>query len=722
MRHGVAVALGGRRAFSWVAAAAIAAACRAAPPPPAATVDLLSRFLDVVCRSDTLDLPFLLSRSLLKHRGFEEARDPGTQTTWLWLAETEGRLELPFASVRPKTLRLTARCKVSQGPRLPLAVSLNGRALATLSVTPEETEYRVELPAAAQVPGRNELVLVAQPQPGRPPRPMMLTRLRVAPAADAGDAPPLRSEDGLRLPAGALVRFPFHAAAPGVELEAAVRGGPGTDGHLRVTLEDRGQSTELAVLIARAGSETRVRVPLPAGRFAQVAVSSPGPTWISTLRLRQPSPPASGGAPVPTAAHAARRPNLVLYVADAVRADLLSAYGNPRPTSPRFDAFAREGWLFEDATAQSASTRPSVASLLTGLGVDGHGVVGLGSTIVPALTTLAEMLRGAGYGTGAFVANDVLSPALGFARGFDEWGSLPRRPSAEVVRAALRWARDRPGPFFLYVHTLGAHRPYEPAPEHWRPFLPAALPRVHDVNALVQKEHLRPEELALVRSAYEGEIHEDDAAFGELLDGLAAGSPGTVVAFTADHGEGFDEHGHRGHGVKLYQETARIPLALRVPGAAGGVRVASPVQQIDLVPTFLARAGIAKPAQLRGWDLARVAAAGPAAADPARILVSRLTYERADKVAVRYGTLKLVANEEPDVPSRARFELYDLARDPGETRNLAAAMPEAVLYLWMESRAVRVGEEELRARVGAGRKVELSPEDREALRALGYVE
>ena len=706
-----------------MAAAAVALACRAAPEaPPTATVDLLSRFPDVDCRSDTLDLPFLLSRSLLKHRGFEEARDPGTKTTWLWLAGREGRLELPFATSGPKTLRLTARCKVSQGPRLPVVVSLNGHVLANLSLTPEEAEHRVDVSAAVQVPGRNELLLEARPRAGRPPRPMMLTRLVVAPAGHAGEAAPLRSEDGLRLPSGAQVRYPLHAAGPGLELEVAAQGGPWGEGHLRVTLEGGEEPHEVAVLIARARAETRVRVPLPPRPFARLVLSSSGITWISTLRLRMPSVPAPGGAPAP--AHVLARPNLVLYVADAVRADLLSAYGNTRPTSPRFDAFAREGWLFEDATAQSASTRPSVASLLTGLGVDGHGVVGLGSTIVPALTTLAEQLRAAGYATGAFVANDVLSPALGFARGFDEWGSLPRRPSAEVVRAALLWTRERRGPFFLYVHTLGAHRPYGPAPEHWRPFLPSAMPRTGDVNALVQKPRLAPEELALVRSAYEGEIHEDDAAFGELLDGLQAdgAGPRTVVAFTADHGEGFDEHGHRGHGVKLYQETAHVPLALRVPGKAGGIRVASPVQHIDLAPTFLARAGVPKPAELLGWDLAGVVADGHPASDPARLLVSRLTYVGADKVAVRWGTLKLVANEEPDVPSGGRFELYDLARDPSETRNVAAEMPEAVEYLWMESRALRSREEELRTRVGAGRKVELSPEDKEALRALGYVE
>jgi arylsulfatase A-like enzyme len=147
------------------------------------------------------------------------------------------------------------------------------------------------------------------------------------------------------------------------------------------------------------------------------------------------------------------------------------------------------------------------------------------------------------------------------------------------------------------------------------------------------------------------------------------------------------------------------------------------VQHADLAPTFLGLAGLAPPPGLHGADLAGVATAGPPGArDAQRFLVSRVTYAGADKVAVRWGALKLIANEEPDVGSSGRFELYDLAHDPGETRDLSTQRPETVEYLWMESRARRAAEEAFRLEMGTGRKVELSPADREALRALGYVE
>ena len=706
-----------------LAAAALALSCRrdAAPTAAAAgpTVDLLARFFDVDCRSDTLDLPFLLSRTLLERRGLEEVREAGAPV-WVWMAGAEARVDLPFLTAGAKTARLRARCKVAYGPRLPLVVSLNGRVLATLELTPAETDYVVEIPSSAQVPGRNELRLEARSAAANPRRPVMLTRLDVAPAGAAKTSAPSRSADGLWL-GGAAVRYPVHVPGPGVELEIAARSGPGGGGRVTVAVESGGGTRELAAVSASGPDRAPARVSVPAGPVARLVISG-SDAQIAVLRLRLPAVPAPPSPSTPPVR--ASRPSLVLFLADAVRADLLSAYGNPHPTSPRFDIFAREGWLFEDATAQSAATRPSVASLLTGLGVDAHGVVGQGSTIAPALTTLPEALRAAGYATAAFVANDVLSPVLGYAQGFDSWNVLPRRPSAEVVRAALQWTRERRAPFFIYVHTLGAHRPYVPAAEYWRPFLPATVPRERDVNALVLRPRLSAAELDYVRSAYEGEIREDDAAFTELLDGLRAQGAlaNAAVAFTADHGEAFDEHGHRGHGFLLYQETAHVPLALSVPGAVGGRRIGAPVQHIDIAPTLLALAGAPTPPEMIGADLATLGASAREGAPPGRLLVSRLTYAGADKVAVRWGSLKLIVNEEPDTPFGGRFELYDLAADPRESKNLAAARPETVEYLWMESRALRSVEEGLRARVGSGRKVELSPEDKEALRALGYVE
>jgi choline-sulfatase len=714
-----------RRALAAALGALAAFGCRApAPnPQPADTVDLLSRFPDVDCRSDRLDLPFLLSRSLLKHRGFEDARIRAARTSRLWLSEADGRLELPLATTGPKTLRVTARCKVSQKPHLPVTVSLNGRVLANLAVTPEETEHTVEIPADAQVPGRNELRFQARPNAERPRRPLLLTRLEIGPAGSAGGRAPTVAGHGLLLPSGTSLRYPVRATVPGVELEVALRPGSAGGGRLRVTLERDGGGQELADLAATAGQEATT-VPVPAGPLARLVLTGNGTTSVQALRLRVPKASPAAAAPAAAARSASQRPNLVLFVADAVRADFLSAYGHPLPTSPRFDAFAREGWLFEDATAQSSWTRPSVASLLTGLGVDAHGIFGVRNALVPGITTLPEALGAAGYATAAFVANNVVGPKLGYAQGFEAWKAPPRRPSAEVVAAALAWMRERPGPLFVYIHTLGAHRPYLPPPAHWNPFRPAVLPRQRDPNALVLQPRLAPDEMALVRSAYAGEVHESDAAFGDLLDGLQAqgARDRTVVAFTADHGEGFDEHGDRGHGVRLYQETAHVPLALRVPGTRGGARIAAPVQHADLVPTFLALAGLPKPAELQGRDLAALAAAPPAGAEPDRMLISRVTYAGADKVAVRWGALKLIANEEPDTAPPDRFELYDLARDPVEAADLSERRPETVEYLWMESRALRAAEEAFRLRLGAGRQVDLSPADKEALRALGYVE
>lgn len=700
------------------AAALLALGCRppVPAPPPAATVDLLARFHDVDCRSDALDLPFLLSRTLLAHRGWETAGEAARGKVAVWLAGTEATLELPFETTGPKSLRLTARCKAGQRPQLPVTVLLNGRELATLAVTPEESDRPIAIPEDAQVRGPNELRLVARPRAERR-RPLLITGLEIGPGTAVGGSPPDPSGDGLRLPSGSSVRYALDRSRP-MALDILVEGGAAKDGAVAVALEEAGGHRELAVVRAAGGGSARVAV--PPGPVARVAIQARGAVRIRTLRLGFASPSASKASPT-NAPVAARRPNLVLYIADAVRADFLSAYGYPRPTSPRFDAFAAAGGLFTDATAQSSWTRPSVASLLTGLGVDAHGVFGTRNAVVDGVVTLAESLQAAGYATAAFVANDVVTPTLGYAQGFATWIPLPRRPSDEVARAALDWVRGRREPFFLYVHTLGAHRPYLPSPEHWQPFLPPGRSRPPDVNALVLRPRLAPGEMDVVRSAYAAEVHESDAAFGGLLDGLQTEGllERTAVAFTADHGEAFDEHGDRGHGASLYQETVRVPLALRVPGLAGGVRTAVPAQHADLAPTFLALAGVPRPPELRGLDLRDLAGSGR---DPHRVLIGRLTYAGADKIAVRRGSLKLVVNEEPRAPPGRRFELYDLGLDPGEARDLAAGRREEVEHLWMESRAARRIEEAFRARIGAGRAVAVSPEDREALRALGYVE
>ena len=213
----------------------------------------------------------------------------------------------------------------------------------------------------------------------------------------------------------------------------------------------------------------------------------------------------------------AAQPSVVLVVIDTLRADHLGAYGYDKPTSPHFDALAAESVLFERAISQAAWTKPSIASLLTGLFVHRHGVIRSRDALGPDVPTLAAAFRGQGYRTAAFSGNPWITPEFRFDRGFDEFTSgRPMGPQLTVLykllkrverwsgRAALRvpltdlvfltattespvnslrdgqmtdavtaWLDDSPAsPFFLYVHFIGPHDPYDPPAEFVRP-LPA---------------------------------------------------------------------------------------------------------------------------------------------------------------------------------------------------------------------------------------------------------
>lgn len=183
---------------------------------------------------------------------------------------------------------------------------------------------------------------------------------------------------------------------------------------------------------------------------------------------------------------AERRPDVIIYLVDTLRADHLGCYGYPLETSPWIDAFAAESVLFEEAVAQSAWTRPAVTSILTGLDPHSHGVEERLDALPESFDTLPEILRREGYQTAAFVSSAVITAKFGFGRGFDTFRQRvketiePQRTTSEWVNAeTLRWLerRDPDRPFFLFLHTLDPHMPYRP-PEPFRQRLaPDADPR-----------------------------------------------------------------------------------------------------------------------------------------------------------------------------------------------------------------------------------------------------
>ncbi len=418
------------------------------------------------------------------------------------------------------------------------------------------------------------------------------------------------------------------------------------------------------------------------------------------------------------------RPDVFVVVVDTLRADALSCYGAPRPTSPRIDAFAREALLFERAYAPSPWTLPSTTSLLTGLAPDVHGV-----TRTPWLPdrqeTLAERFAALGITTGGFVANSLISRDSNFQQGFETWQELSWGNARKVVARALEWVdRHEDDRLFAYLHLIDPHAPYSSllppgertvsAPDN--PFRDlesdALLARFAGTPLHLQVEHgLTPElraAAARARDLYDDEVRWVDRWFGALLDGLRARGrlDDAVIVLTADHGEEFLDHRGIFHGDHLYDESVRVPLIVRAPTLAAG-RAAAPWCTMDLgalLDELLTRDGAPQPLAADHFPESIVLATEHATE------LDALPFGRREGL-VR-GRYKLIAS-----PRLERLELYDLVADPAEQRDLSESEPrvrDALAQLLRERCAEH-------ARQAGSSAASLLPDLDAELRRLGYV-
>jgi arylsulfatase A-like enzyme len=402
----------------------------------------------------------------------------------------------------------------------------------------------------------------------------------------------------------------------------------------------------------------------------------------------------AAGATAP--AHAPRGPafgvargaDVVLVTVDTVRADAVGFAGNRRVATPVLDRLAAAGRVYTDAHAHNVVTLPSHTNILTGLYPFQHGIRdNSGFALPPAVPTLATFLRQAGYATGAFVGAFPLDSRFGLNQGFDVYddhypkGSnpaefvIPERRGNEVIAAALPWWRRQRGHRrFLWVHLYDPHAAYDP-PE---PF----ASRFRD-------------------APYLGEIAAADSFLAPLLDPFLAGreTPALIV-FTSDHGEALGEHGELTHGLFAYEATLKVPLVLWGIGVPRG-RDPRPARHVDIVPTVLAALGLSPPANLPGRSL--LAAPPPAEVSYFESLSTNLNRGWAPLRGALAARRKFI-----DLPLP---ELYDLAADPGELRNLFAA----------ERREAQALARQLPPEsVWPPRKGAVSAEESARLRSLGY--
>lgn len=455
----------------------------------------------------------------------------------------------------------------------------------------------------------------------------------------------------------------------------------------------------------------------------------PGPaTLLATLLVML----AIGCAP--------KRPeNLVIISLDTTRKDHLPSYGYARSTAPRIDRLARGGAVFENAVAQMTITNPSHASMLTGLYPHTHRVGENTRRLSDQHLTLAEILRAAGYRTAAFVSGHPLRQEItGIDQGFEVYDSeftTRRRLGRLTTNLARRWLRERRGGerYFLFLHLYDAHGPYRPRAEYeglFRSLDPGA-----ELEFIPEYQTIRDRQGNVVRrlndyiDRYDALIRYQDDLVGELLGEVDLAR--TLVVVVADHGETLGERAaylNLNHGTSVFEEQVGIPLVFHGPGLLPA-RLHEPVETVDLLPTVLELLGVALPEGLKpqGESLVPLLR-GESGAQPGALAYASnraRSAEHADRGyrlrerdlihSVRDRRYKLVSYPGVD---RDYVELYDLERDPAESLNLAGQEPEiearlkGALKAWQAQGAPS----------DPAPALELSPELREGLEALGYLE
>jgi len=405
-----------------------------------------------------------------------------------------------------------------------------------------------------------------------------------------------------------------------------------------------------------------------------------------------------------------RARDVVLVSMDTVRADGLGAWGNPAGTSPYLDRLARRGTAFGRCIAQASSTLPSHRSMFQGRAA---------SRTSDEAPMLAEILQRAGWSTVAFTGGGNVAGELGFARGFDTYEESDRGLAWSVERLRDWLGAGGGEPFFAFLHGYDAHVPYDPPPPYHRLFDPdyhgpvrgsetrTLCRAIRGLEGAGPAPELDERDRRHLRALYDAGIRALDARVGELLrllesEGLAERS---LLVVMSDHGEEFWDHGSVLHSHTVYEELVHVPLMVRAPGGVPGRLDPATVRNLDLAPTVLDAVGRPPEPSHEGVSLlARVRGApGDTLSAPSEM--------RAWKGLTR-GSWKLVAQFEERTGA-----VYDLAVDPGETRNVAPFRPR-------EARALA---EELAGMVEGIRVREMaptapSPELEERLRALGYVE
>ena len=537
----------------------------------------------------------------------------------------------------------------------------------------------------------------------------------------------------------APIAFRFYLEVPtGARLRFAIgqEGAGGSAARVRVRPEGEAASDAWSGTTTGSWQEVSVDLGPYAGKVVELSLEADAAADGSSSRVGFGEPrifvPVTEERPELEAAR-----NVVVVLTDTLRASKLRAFvPSSRVETPVLDGLARSGSVFALAQSTENWTKPSVAGILTGLHPRTHGARTQSAMLPQDVLMVSEHLQQQDFSTAAFVANGYVSGRFGFNQGWDTHRNFMQedgrsRDAGEVFTIAGDWVEQHKDErFFLYVHTVDPHVPYDPPDEDLRRYdarqnyegiVRARSTGNQLVEAKAGRLEFSPSDLRRLEALHDGEITYHDREMGRFVERLQSLGvwDDTVFVFVSDHGEEFDEHDSFGHGHSIYQELLHVPLMFHAPGRVPAARIEHAVSTMDIPATILELLD-ARPLPYQEGrslvpDMYGEPPAGPAVA------MSEFQDERRVMVSTRW---KFITR------GNLTVSMFDLERDAGEARQLSITdHPVAARYLrilqgqylgatnlsqWMEA-------EQGQGRTYEADRAQMDEATRQQLQAIGYV-
>ncbi len=441
--------------------------------------------------------------------------------------------------------------------------------------------------------------------------------------------------------------------------------------------------------------------------------------------------------PARTERHIAPAKNVVVLVIDTLRADKLRPFNaESRVKTPVIDQFASDGVVFALAQAPENWTKPSVASILTGLHPQTHQQKTGDAALPSSAELLSEHLKGEGFATGGFIANGYVSDRFGFDQGWDDYTNYIREEKSteakDVFDDAGNWIEaHKDERFFAYIQTIDPHVPYDPPGKYLQMYDPSEYTgqiRPRMTGDLLEKAKRNPPQVVFdasdkrrLKALHDGEITKHDHFFGAFLERLSklGLADDTLIVVTSDHGEEFDDHGSWGHGHSVYQELLHVPLMFRLPNRLpAGTKVGNAVSTLDISATVTDLLGVPGMAHNEGHALVGLML-GEAPSQPS---VAFSDFQD-DRRVITTGRWKLILR------GNLTSTMFDLVADPMEEKQLdASAFPIGRRYsrmllgqfLGASNRGDWLSAEQKGGTQLQRENAEMDDTIRDQLRALGY--